>query len=218
MRKNKETSGGNGSNIEVRETEDLSAGNAVSYRKAEEIMRNLILGTSGYSYKEWIGPVYPEGTNRKDFLKLYAREFNGVELNFSYYRQPEARTMAKMLEIVPQGFLFTIKAYRGLTHEISDDPHAEAVQFRQGVRPMLETSSLGAVLLQFPYSFHYSLENRRYLQKLCSEFEAVPLAIEFRFCFLQQSLERTGCAECPENEGIAGLISVFSCILLKCSV
>jgi len=180
MRKNKKTSDIKGSNIETRESEDLVTGNMASHCKAEEIMANLVIGTSGYSYKEWIGSVYPEGTNQKDFLKLYAREFHGVELNFSYYRQLEARTIAKMLEIVPQGFLFTIKAYKGLTHEISDNPHTEAVQFKQGVLPMLETSSLGAVLLQFPYRFHYTLENRRYLQKLCSEFEAVPLAIEFR--------------------------------------
>jgi len=143
-------------------------------------MANIYIGTSGYSYKDWVGPFYPAKTKQQDFLKLYANEFNTVELNFTYYRQPEAKTIAGMVEATHEDFLFTIKAYQGLTHEISSDPHKEAIQFREGISPLIETSKLGAVLLQFPYHFHYTDENRRYLQRLCSEFENLPLTIEFR--------------------------------------
>ena len=143
-------------------------------------MGQMFIGTSGYSYKEWVGPVYPPGTNQRDFLRLYAGEFSVVELNFSYYHQPEARVMTRMMEATPDSFLFTIKGYQGLTHEISSDLHAEAAQFKEGISPLVEASRLGAVLLQFPYRFHYTIDNRRYLQRLCSEFENVPLAVEFR--------------------------------------
>ena len=143
-------------------------------------MGQIFIGTSGYSYKEWVGPVYPQGTNQRDFLPCYAAEFSVVELNFSYYRQPEAIMMARMMEKTPEDFLFTIKGYQGLTHEIPSDLHAEAAQFKEGISPLREASRLGAVLLQFPYRFHYTLENRQYLQRLCGEFKNVPLAIEFR--------------------------------------
>jgi len=47
------------------------------------------VGTSGYSYDDWVGPVYPQGSTRQDFLSLYSREFSIVELNFSYYQQAD---------------------------------------------------------------------------------------------------------------------------------
>lgn len=77
-------------------------------------------------------------------------------------------------------FIFTIKAYKGLTHEISKDPGPEIAQYKQGVAPMMEAERLGAILFQFPYRFHYTIENREYLQKRCKEFEGFPLAIEFQ--------------------------------------
>lgn len=46
----------------------------------------IIVGTAGYSYEDWIGPVYPEGTDKKEMLALYAREFAFTEVNSSYYR------------------------------------------------------------------------------------------------------------------------------------
>ena len=143
-------------------------------------MKKLFIGTSGYSYKEWVGPIYPKTAKSGDFLKLYAREFNIVELNFSYYRQPEARTISKMVETTGDDFLFCIKAHKSLTHEIKGDLLDQAAKFKEGILPLIEASKLGAVLLQFPYSFHYNIENRKYLQKLYYEFENLPLAIEFR--------------------------------------
>ena len=55
----------------------------------------VLVGTSGYSYADWVGPVYPAGTPQKDFLSLYSAQFPVVELNFSYYQQPNVRTLQR---------------------------------------------------------------------------------------------------------------------------
>jgi len=58
-------------------------------------MSEILIGTSGYSYNEWVGCVYPEGTKQKDFLSCYSAMFPTVELNFSYYTMPKAENLAK---------------------------------------------------------------------------------------------------------------------------
>jgi uncharacterized protein YecE (DUF72 family) len=140
----------------------------------------LLIGTSGYSYDDWVGPVYPQGTQKRDFLPLYAREFPTVELNFSFYAQPSARTLERMVEVTPEGFLFALKAHRSMTHEISDSWEKDIETFRAGITPLVESRRLGAVLLQFPYSFGYTPESRTRLASLCGRLEGLPLAVEFR--------------------------------------
>jgi uncharacterized protein YecE (DUF72 family) len=95
---------------------------------------SVVIGTSGYSYQDWVGPVYPPGTAAKDYLRLYAAEFPFCELNFSYYRQPDPRTIERMLHGVGDRFRFAVKAYKGLTHEITDGFSADAARFREGSR------------------------------------------------------------------------------------
>jgi len=138
------------------------------------------IGTSGYSYKDWIGPYYPPGTPQRDFLKFYSSEFNFVELNFSYYTQPKPVTLERMLQITADDFLFTIKAHRSMTHEITDNLARMAETFRHGVQPLRTSNRLTAVLLQFPYSFHYTPESRRHLDRISKLLEGLPLAFEFR--------------------------------------
>ena len=140
----------------------------------------VYIGTSGYSYADWVGTVYPQGTDRSRFLELYAQQFPAVELNFSYYRQPEAPVIDRMIERTPEDFLFTIKAYKSLTHIVSDDWREDARKFRNGISPLTEANRLAGVLLQFPFSYHYSKENRVYLARLCDEMAPLPLAVEFR--------------------------------------
>ena len=55
------------------------------------VTAEILIGTSGYSYHEWVGPVYPAGTKQKDYLSTYAGMFPTVELNFPYYRMPKAQ-------------------------------------------------------------------------------------------------------------------------------
>ena len=144
-------------------------------------MAEILIGTSGYSYHDWVGPVYPEGTNAKLYLTLYAGLFPTVELNYTYYAMPKAVNMAKTLSDGGPGLTFAIKAHKTLTHEINPDRwEGEAKTYMTAIEPVLEAKRLEAVLFQFPYSFRYSDENRRYLDKLLKYFNGVPAAVEFR--------------------------------------
>jgi len=140
----------------------------------------VLVGTSGYSYDDWVGPVYPPGTQKGDFLGLYSREFPIVELNFSFYRQPPARTLQRMIDVTPEGFLFALKAHRSMTHEIGPTWDKDIQTFREGVQPLADSGRLAAVLLQFPYSFGYTPPSREMLASLCQKLEGLPLAVEFR--------------------------------------
>jgi uncharacterized protein YecE (DUF72 family) len=143
-------------------------------------MGTIAVGTSGYSYNEWVGTVYPEGTKPKDYLGCYAKLFSTVELNFSYYAMPKAENLSKLLEDGP-GVSFSIKAHRTLTHDIDAYKwQDEAKTYLAAMEPMLQAGRLEAILFQFPYSFHYTADNRRYLDKLLSFFKGVPQAVEFR--------------------------------------
>ncbi len=144
-------------------------------------MADIKIGTSGYSYRDWVGSVYPDGTKQKDYLHLYAELFPTVELNFSFYHQPKAENLIKMLNDSGERLSFSIKAHQSLTHKI--DPSLwqnEANTFLKAIEPLKEAGRLEAVLFQFPFSFHYEPDNRRYLDKLLSCFKGVPMAVEFR--------------------------------------
>jgi len=144
-------------------------------------MKSLSIGTSGYSYNEWVGPVYPKGTASHDFLSLYSTLFSTVELNFSYYRMPQKEQLKKMRETVSSSFTFSIKGNESLTHTIDFSSWKESASlFCTAIEPLASEGQLSAVLLQFPYSFHYETNQRRYLDALVREFSSFPLAVEFR--------------------------------------
>jgi uncharacterized protein YecE (DUF72 family) len=144
-------------------------------------MSKILIGTCGYSYTEWVGPVYPEGTKAPDKLRLYSGLFPTVELDFAYYAMPKAQNVAKMLADGGPDLTFAIKAHESLTHRVNPSAwEQDAKTYREGIEPLLQVGRLEAVLLQFPYSFHYEAENRRYLDELLTYFKDVPLAAEFR--------------------------------------
>jgi uncharacterized protein YecE (DUF72 family) len=143
----------------------------------------VLIGTSGFSYKDWVGPVYPEGLPKQEWLAFYSSEFPTCELNFSYYRIPSARTLAQMAAKVPEGFLFTVKAYRGITHEREDAQatlasHME--QFTAALAPLIDAQKFACVLAQFPHSFHANPANRDYLKRVREGFGDLPVVVEFR--------------------------------------
>jgi uncharacterized protein YecE (DUF72 family) len=74
------------------------------------------VGTSGWSYDHWANVLYPDGTTPADRLGLYTQCFETVELNASFYHWPRAATFAAWKTRLPQGFRFSVKAPRGLTH------------------------------------------------------------------------------------------------------
>ncbi len=143
-------------------------------------MCQILIGTSGYDYPEWAGPFYPEGLERQHFLSYYADRFPTVELNFTYYRMPNAAILSRILERAPK-LIYSVKANDSLTHRV--DPavwKAKAAEYRAALEPLAKAERLGAVLLQFPFSFHYDAERRRYLDALLKELSGLPLAAEFR--------------------------------------
>jgi uncharacterized protein YecE (DUF72 family) len=112
----------------------------------------LYLGTSGWSYADWEGTLYPEGLPAAARLAEYARHYSTVEIDSTFYGTPRRSTAEKWREIVPAGFLFAAKFPQAVTHETnlvgSED---EAENF---VRTMAELGDrLGPLLLQLPPSF-----------------------------------------------------------------
>ncbi len=80
--------------------------------------REVLVGTSGYGYVEWVGPVYPAGTKKEEFLARYASMFPTVELNFSYYKMPTAEQLTRLMEQAGPAMEFSIKANETLTHKV----------------------------------------------------------------------------------------------------
>ncbi|MEZ2389561.1 DUF72 domain-containing protein [bacterium RCC_150] len=74
------------------------------------------VGTSGWSYDHWEHVLYPAGTPPRNRLEYYLREFDTVELNASFYRWPRDTSFASWRRRLPEGFVFSVKAPRGLTH------------------------------------------------------------------------------------------------------
>lgn len=144
-------------------------------------MAEIKIGTSGYSYTDWLGIVYPVGMKQYEFLGHYAGLFPTVELNYSYYTMPKAENLQKMLVDGGEKLTFSIKAHETITHKI--DPSKwenEAKTFLTAIEPLQEAHRLEAVLFQFPPSFRYNPDNRKYLDKLLTYFKGVPMAVEFR--------------------------------------
>ncbi|MBU1244031.1 DUF72 domain-containing protein [Myxococcota bacterium] len=144
-------------------------------------MNDIRVGTSGFDYLDWIGNFYPKSLPRKDFLSYYARFFGTLELNFSYYRMPDADQLASLRERVPPTFDFSVKAHESLTHRIDPDTwQASADEFSAALAPLMRNDQLAAVLLQFPFSFHYEPDRRRYLRDLLDRLQEFPCVVEFR--------------------------------------
>jgi uncharacterized protein YecE (DUF72 family) len=137
------------------------------------------IGTSGYSYDDWVGAFYPSDVPKNAWLAFYAHEFSAVEINFTYYRLPDPRTLGAMAAKTPPGFLFTVKASQELTHTRKDNSAAFA-QFVQALGPLISGQRFGCVLAQFPYSFHPDQANRDYLITFREHMGDLPVVVEFR--------------------------------------
>lgn len=137
------------------------------------------IGTSGFSYKDWEGPFYPSGLPARDKLTYYARTFDTVEMDASYYAIPKASTLAAMAAKTPPGFLFCLKAFQGMTHDRADNANTFA-QFIDALAPWIEQGRLGCVLAQFPSSFRNTPANRDYLRLVRERMGDIPTVVEFR--------------------------------------
>lgn len=143
---------------------------------------SLVVGTSGYSYPEWVGAgIYPPGTKAGQMLPLYARDFPATELNYTWYQMPRAPAIARQRALVPGNFLFSAKLTRTMTHEVDEAAwRGEVASYRAGIAPLLSSRQLLAVLLQLAPSFDRSPKHRSYLSELLDALAGLPLAVEFR--------------------------------------
>jgi uncharacterized protein YecE (DUF72 family) len=109
----------------------------------------LLAGTSGYSYKAWCGPFYPEKLPGSEMLRYYAERFPTVEINNTFYRMPPTAMLAQWLEQVPERFTFTLKAPQRITHvaRLRDCESALAEFVR---RAGILGPRLGMLLFQLP--------------------------------------------------------------------
>jgi uncharacterized protein YecE (DUF72 family) len=137
----------------------------------------FIVGTSGYSFEDWVGTYYPAGTKSSDMFDHYVRHFSAVELNFTFYAMPFPRTLESLARRSPDGFEFWLKANREITHKGN---LSVCQEFIDDLSPLCAHNKLSGVILQFPQSFHRGDQSRRYLASALEALRAVPLAVEFR--------------------------------------
>ena len=109
----------------------------------------LLAGTSGYSYKEWLGRFYPEKLPANEMLRYYGERFTTVEINNTFYRMPAESMLVQWSEQVPDHFIFTLKAPRRITHDNRlRDTESQVVEFLRRAEAL--GSKLGVLLFQLP--------------------------------------------------------------------
>jgi uncharacterized protein YecE (DUF72 family) len=138
----------------------------------------LVAGTSGFAFKEWKGPFYPEKIKADDMLGFYAGRFPTVEINNTFYRLPKESVLAGWATQVPESFTFAVKASQRITHFTRlKEEGADALAYLLRVCGALG-SRLGPVLFQLPPNLKLELDRlRAFVDRLP---EGGKYAIEFR--------------------------------------
>jgi uncharacterized protein YecE (DUF72 family) len=118
-------------------------------------MKPVRIGCSGWMYDDWRGRLYPNKLAKRRWLEEYARQFDTVEVNSTFYRLARREAVAGWVSQTPSGFEFAVKASRYLTHirrlvDIGDG----IKRFYEPLQPMIEAGRLGPVLWQLPENFH----------------------------------------------------------------
>lgn len=145
-------------------------------------LSNVEIGTSGWSYKEWEGVLYPKGEKRK--LTYYSRYFKTVEIDSTYYAYPAKEMVRGFASVTPDGFEFSAKLPKLITHDkrldVTRGVKQDLMRFLHVMRPLEDAGKLGALLVQLPPSFSYE----RDLESLKGFLEMAPtdlrFAVEFR--------------------------------------
>ena len=144
-------------------------------------MHKIEIGTSGYSFKGWIGPFYAEGTPSNRLLEYYSKHFPVVEINTTYYGIPPSRGFQGMADQVPEDFGFYVKVHQDVTHK-RQEPEQSLKQVHQAVESLRERNMLRGFLAQFPYSFKKNPPTREYIVRLSDVWRKwqEPVFVEFR--------------------------------------
>jgi len=137
----------------------------------------LLAGTSGFSYKEWLGKFYPDKLPASDMLRYYAARLSTVEINNTFYRMPAEAMLSNWAKDVPAHFSFTLKAPRRITHELRlREAESNVAEFLR--RAALLGDRLGVLLFQLPPYLKRDLPTLRNFLELLPNHAHV--AFEFR--------------------------------------
>ncbi len=113
---------------------------------------NLYLGTQGFSFKDWVGPFYPEGTPSRSYLEAYVRHFPSVEIDSTFYGVPKAMTIQGWDQRTPANFKFAAKFPQLITHEKKlENALGDAEAFIGSMQALGD--KLAVLTLQFAYDF-----------------------------------------------------------------
>jgi uncharacterized protein YecE (DUF72 family) len=142
------------------------------------------VGPAGWSYKDWAGIVYPAPRPRGfDPLAYVARWFDTIEINSTFYRPAARHAADEWIRRVAdrRSFTFSAKLWQRFTHQRDEAFTADDVAaVREAMDPLLDAGRLGALLLQFPWSFRRTDDNRQWLDDLTRAFHMYPLVLEVR--------------------------------------
>jgi uncharacterized protein YecE (DUF72 family) len=173
------------------------------------------VGVAGWSYADWAGYVYPtrrpKGFHEATYL---AQFFDTIEINTSFYQPIKPEHAAQWVERVAANprFVFTAKLWQRFTHDSAPTAPASADDeraVRAGFDVLRDAGKLGAVLLQFPFAFHYSSETVAYLTGLLKRFADYPLVVEVRHASWQtdrffEGLRERGVGFCNLDQPVIG--------------
>jgi uncharacterized protein YecE (DUF72 family) len=135
------------------------------------------IGTSGYSYPDWVGEFYPSGTRPANMLAYYTQQFPLVELNYTFYRPPTVSALAALADKTPPEFHFLVKLPQTISHEGRPD---DLPSFCLAAGELARRGQLSGVLCQLPQSFQYSQVKLDWLAGLAEVLQNLRPAVEFR--------------------------------------
>ena len=140
---------------------------------------NFYLGCAVWSYREWVGDLYPPNSRERDFLSLYSRRLTAVEGNTTFYAIPSIDTIKKWVAQTPKGFKFCPKLHRQITHQGLLTPHLpQALNFLSKMSHLEDR--LGTIFIQLPPSYSPAyLQDLREFLTACSRTK-ISLALEVR--------------------------------------
>lgn len=155
----------------------------------------VYIGCAGFTNDDWAAPglIY-EGVKKDAYLSAYAAHFDAVELNSSFYAIPGLKSFEGMVRKTAGAVRFCVKLHKVFTHERAptDDDFDRMLQSPE---PLRDAGVMGPYLAQFPYSFHRTPDNRKYLGMLTSRFAGHELAVELRHASWDKPEVRAGMAE-----------------------
>ena len=167
-------------------------------------MGELLIGTSGWSYKEWTGVFYPASNTNK--LSFYSSLYSTAEVDSSFYAYPSKGLVLGWARYTPENFVFSVKLPQLLTHEkrldLSRGVEADLIRFLGLLRPLIAAGKLGPVLIQLPPSYSYQSD----FEKMKGFLGLVPDDVKFAVEFRHPSWLREDVWSCLRERNVANVI------------